>query len=261
MFGLFGKRKAVAPEVGAASSWRVPGDRVLVHATHPKAGSQWVQAILCDLLGDAAVPNLEGNGVPKDGRFSTGRMYLSVYLPPDEIAALCGAGVKNVPFFVMRDLRDTLVSLYFSLKVSHEVLDEFMASARKKLNTMSEEDGLIYLIETQLRNSAKLQNAWIAHAPERCIHFEKLTAEPETEMPRVIRDWLDLDIPESAIVESCRKFAFEKLTGGRKKGEEDAKSHFRRGAAGGWRKHFTPAVAEAFDDEFPGLLARTGYGE
>jgi len=237
----------------------VPPDRLLIHATHPKAGSQWVQAIFADLFGSAAVPNQAGDGAPTDGQFSDGRIYLSVYLLPTEIARHTAAPDAYTPFFVMRDLRDTLVSLYFSLKVSHEILDEFMASARKRLLQLNEEDGLIYLIESQLQNSAKLQKVWLQSHPDRCVKFESLTMDPDREMPRVINQILGLNVPEDSIRLSCQKFAFEKLAGGRQRGEEDAKSHFRSGAPGGWRKHFTPAVTEAFKDEFPRLLQDAGY--
>lgn len=243
----------------SASTFAIPVDRTLLHATHPKAGSQWVQAIFVDLFGAQAVPNEAGNGTPIAGAFGTGKVYLSVYLCPDELANHVVPEAQPTSFFVMRDLRDTLVSLYFSLKVSHAVLDEFMASARKRLNKLSEEDGLIYLIETQLRNSAKLQKTWLAKDVARCVKFESLTANPHHEMPRVIRELLGLDVPTAAIIASCDKFSFERLAGGRKRGEEDAGSHFRSGAAGGWRKHFTPAVTGAFKDEFPGLLVAAGY--
>lgn len=237
----------------------VPEDTLFLHTTHPKAGSQWVQAIFFDLFGRHAVPNHAGNGMPAEGQFHPGRIYLSVYLLPGEISAVVPLHAPMQSFFVMRDLRDTLVSLYFSLKVSHAVLDEFMASARKRLNTLSEAEGMIFLIETQLRNTAKLQRSWFAQDPNRCVKFEELTGSPEKEMQRVIRGLLGIDVPEDAIVASCRKFAFEQLAGGRKRGEEDAKSHFRSGAAGGWKKHFSPEVTEAFKDEFPGLLQTVGY--
>jgi len=254
-----GSAEAPSKDLQQCESFPIASDRLLIHATHPKAGSQWVQAIFSDLFGVSAVPNLAGNGTPSDGVFRNGRIYLSVYLLPDEIARHAGSPDAFTPFFVMRDLRDTLVSLYFSLKVSHEILDEFMAAARKRLLQLNEEEGLIYLIETQLQNSAKLQKTWLHSYPDRCVKFESLTANPDHEMPRVINGLLGLDVPEKAIRRSCQKFAFEKLAGGRQRGEEDTKSHFRSGAPGGWRKHFMPNVTEAFKDEFPRLLQDAGY--
>jgi lipopolysaccharide transport system ATP-binding protein len=211
-----------------------------------------------DLFGAAAVPNLSGNGEPANGRFQPSCIYLSRYLAPEELSRFAESEEIR-PFFVMRDLRDTLVSLYFSLKVSHEVLDEFMAGARAKLNRLNEEEGLIYLMETQLRNSAKLQKVWLARQPEACVKFEMLTTDPVPGMTHVIQKILDLDVPSEAVMHACEKFAFERLSGGRKKGEEDATSHLRSGAAGGWRKHFTPRVAEGFAEEFGELLVTAGY--
>ncbi len=264
MINLFKKWKSrsnsseAQPPLGRPA-FDIPEDTFFLHTTHPKAGSQWVQAIFADLFGHHAIPNHAGNGMPAEGQFHPGRIYLSVYLLPDEISNVLPVNASLKSFFVMRDLRDTLVSLYFSLKVSHTVLDEFMATARKRLNSLSEAEGMIYLIETQLRNTAKLQRSWFAQDPNRCVKFEDLTGSPEKEMLRVVRGLLGIDVTEDAIVASCRKFAFEQLAGGRKRGEEDAKSHFRSGAAGGWKKHFSPEVTEAFKEEFPGLLQTVGY--
>lgn len=260
MFQFLSKltRPRPIPNLPEPTVWSLSPDQVYIHATHPKAGSQWIQAILMDLFGAAAVPNLAGNGEPESRVFSSGHIYLSRYLAPDQLAGFApGRNLRS--FFVMRDLRDTLVSLYFSLKVSHEVLDEFMAGARARLNRVGEEDGLIYLIETQLKNSAKLQKSWLSHQPDLCLKFESITTDPVPEMTRILQQILDMDVPSEAVMNACERFAFERLAGGRKKGEEDSRSHFRSGAAGGWRKHFTPAVADAFADEFGDLLITANY--
>ena len=54
------------------------------------------------------------------------------------------------------------------------------------------------------------------------------------------------------------RYSFEALSG-RKPGQEDTGSKLRKGVAGDWRNHFTPAVQEAFDDETTDLVARLGY--
>jgi hypothetical protein len=53
--------------------------------------------------------------------------------------------------------------------------------------------------------------------------------------------------------------SFDKLTGGRVKGESNPESHYRKGEPGDWRNHFTPQIADAFRDAYGDLVARLGY--
>ena len=58
-----------------------------------------------------------------------------------------------------------------------------------------------------------------------------------------------------AIVE---KLSFEKLAG-RKRGEEDKTSHFRKGVSGDWKNYFTSEHKELFHEMYPGVLMKLGY--
>ena len=55
------------------------------------------------------------------------------------------------------------------------------------------------------------------------------------------------------------KKSFQRMSGGRKKGEEDVKNHFRKGVPGDWRNHFTPALLEAFKAHYNPLVLKLGY--
>jgi hypothetical protein len=59
-----------------------------------------------------------------------------------------------------------------------------------------------------------------------------------------------------AILEAHR---FEKLTGGRSKGNADPESHLRKGEPGDWKNHFTDQVAEAFEDAYGDIVTKLGY--
>ncbi len=56
-----------------------------------------------------------------------------------------------------------------------------------------------------------------------------------------------------------RRKSFKRLSGGRRHGQEDVKSHYRKGQPGDWRNHFTAAHIAYFDQEFGDLLLRLGY--
>jgi len=52
---------------------------------------------------------------------------------------------------------------------------------------------------------------------------------------------------------------FEAKTRGRRAGAEDTRSHYRKGVAGDWINHFTPAHSEAFKQRFGDLVVQLGY--
>lgn len=54
---------------------------------------------------------------------------------------------------------------------------------------------------------------------------------------------------------------FEKMTGGRSKGEEDPESHYRKGEPGDWKNHFTDRVSRAFEDAYGDIVAKLGYDD
>ena len=52
---------------------------------------------------------------------------------------------------------------------------------------------------------------------------------------------------------------FERLSGGRRRGQENVQSHYRKGQPGDWRNHFTADHVAYFAQEFGGLLVDLGY--
>ena len=49
------------------------------------------------------------------------------------------------------------------------------------------------------------------------------------------------------------------LAGGRKEGDEDVKSHFRKGAPGDWINHFSADHKALFKSLYPDLVVKLGY--
>lgn len=66
-------------------------------------------------------------------------------------------------------------------------------------------------------------------------------------------------IPESAITAVLERKSFARLAGGRKKGQEDVNSHYRKGTPGDWKNHFSPEHIRHFKDQFGDLLIKLGY--
>jgi hypothetical protein len=66
-------------------------------------------------------------------------------------------------------------------------------------------------------------------------------------------------IPASAISAVLERKSFARLAGGRKKGQEDVNSHYRKGTPGDWKNHFSAEHIRQFKDQYGDLLIKLGY--
>ncbi|NNF57304.1 MAG: sulfotransferase [Rhodothermaceae bacterium] len=66
-------------------------------------------------------------------------------------------------------------------------------------------------------------------------------------------------IPRSELGRILRQRSFARLTGGRKRGTENVKSHYRKGTPGDWRNHLSEAHIRAFKERYGDLLVTLGY--
>ena len=144
---------------------------------------------------------------------------------------------------VIRDPRQVLVSGYFHHRDGHPISSErgfvwdALARDRPLLQSMSVEDGLIYemdhiggeVLDRQLRQT------W---ADERVlqVRVEDLNDDQAGFLAEL---WEHLQIESRPDVSWGQQFSDS--------------------GAGEWRQHFSPAVADAFEDRFGGLLAEWGY--
>lgn len=198
-------------------------------------------------------------------------------------------------FHVVRDPRDIAVSSYFSHLYSHPTTSTWPALAehRAKLQGLSKEEGLKLEILSSRWEFEHLYK-WDYQRPDMLeLQMEVLTQNPQPEYLRVFR-FLGLlnDEPASQLADSVRLAVnraaqrsrgllpirwqargitperlqqivdanqFTKLAGGREPGQEDVKSHYRKGVAGDWRNHFNEEHIALFKENFNDLLIRLGY--
>jgi lipopolysaccharide transport system ATP-binding protein len=224
------------------------------HITHYKAGSQWVYAILREVVGDRIIAPLPGAEHVTKHPISRGKIYPCVYLPKEQFESLDLPGeYRN--FIVIRDLRDTLISHYFSMVYSHPILKSRMQKARERLKHMSVQEGLLDIIRRRWI-PAEIQRTW-AHNDSLVIRYEDLNAN-EYEIFQKIMTACDIGFTSSALKAAVEAHSFEKKAG-RKKGQEDIGSHHRKGIVGDWRNYFDETVTAAFKERFGDVLIETGY--
>jgi hypothetical protein len=70
---------------------------------------------------------------------------------------------------------------------------------------------------------------------------------------------IGVDCSEAAVESCVQAGSFEKLSGGRKRGQTDAKSFYRSGTVGDWRNHLDPDLARRCCQSIQNLMDRFGY--
>lgn len=200
-------------------------------------------------------------------------------------------------FHVIRDPRDIVVSAYFSHLYSHPTEGwPDLVGYRAKLQKASKEEGLLLEMEFRAREFESLYN-WdycqnnvleltmediisspyetivkalsylklvddrptLKHRIKHCIAIiiHKINAESNGLIPSGImkRKKIPFDILLGYVFQN----RFSKITRGRNHGEEDVRSHYRKGAAGDWVNHFTPEHCRFFKEKYNDVLIKLGY--
>jgi hypothetical protein len=122
--------------------------------------------------------------------------------------------------------------------------------------------------EDELRRRARLWSSQVAGAvkdgPELLgdnyaeVTYEGLLEDTKAQVSRLVR-FLGGSSDEEIVRRCVRKASFEKLSKGRKRGEEDPTSFFRKGVAGDWKNVFTEKDKQIFKEEAGTLLVKLGY--
>jgi hypothetical protein len=239
----------------AADGRRAP----IVAATHWKAGSQWIRGIFESLAPGETVEIPRPAAMPD--RLEPGVIYSPAYIYRRQLDTLRDRANARI-FFVIRDPRDTLVSLYFSLLASHYPRRAH-ATRRDELAVLSPEEGLLHLIESDagLERSAQIQRSWIGSGTPRIqmLRFEDLVTRDVELLVPLLADHCKIGVHRDLIEKAVIENRFEKLSGGRAAGEEEASAHYRKGVAGDWHNYFSPPVTAAFKKHYGNLLIAAGY--
>jgi hypothetical protein len=235
-----------------ASDWPT-----VLHITHWKAGSQWIYKILQQCAPERIVQPEVGEVQVRYYPIRSGHIYPTVYMQKEELdLVVLPPGSRR--FVVIRDLRDTLVSAYFSFKISHPILDQSLFVVRDTLQQLNMEDGMFYLMGRFLENCARIQLSWL-ESDELVLKYEELLHSDVELLEKALIDHCGLPVNREMLREAIRAHRFEALTGGRSRGQEDVTAHERKGIRGDWRNYFTDRLKKAFNARYGGLLVAAGY--
>jgi len=198
-------------------------------------------------------------------------------------------------FHIIRDPRDICVSGYFSHLHSHGI-DGFdrLKPHREALKKVDKDKGL--LLEFEFADFWLQHLSTWNYQDERILELklEDLMKNPEAVWLKVFK-WLQLydtgnhnalkrffnpffaklnhgfrhlgiinfflkeGLDHNQLLEIVGKYSFKNLSKGRKMGQEDIKSHYRKGQQGDWMNHFNSKHKEVFKEKYGQLLIDLGY--
>lgn len=241
---------------------RAPG-RVF-HITTHKSGSQWVRDVL------TAPELLKGSGlrhVPHPADLTSQNVWPGLpsgafcspvyWINGLEWKALHEAGDRAV--VVIRDPRDCIVSMMYSWLYSHantpfvEILrDTLFASESTEVRLAR-----VYVYGGRLWQ--RFFSSWVELASDDVlvVRYEDLIANQDAAFGRILT-WLGWKWEQDSLSSVVDRFSFERRSG-RRPGDTDPMSHYRRGVAGDWRAHFTASLGSLWETIAPGLMTATGY--
>jgi lipopolysaccharide transport system ATP-binding protein len=225
------------------------------HITHYKSGSQWVLAVLNEVAENRIIAPQVGATHVTDQPMVAGMIYPCVYLPQPAFTASNPPENKRI-FIVIRDLRDTLVSLYFSVRNSHQIVNPAQQELRDALRAKKTNEGLLLLMDRRLHVSARIQTTWIDNE-NLIVRYEDLIRDEQAEFKKII-SYCNIDMTDDALSAAVNRHSFENRAG-RKRGEEDVNSHHRKGVSGDWQNYFDEKLIREFKKRYGNVLVQTGY--
>ena len=200
-------------------------------------------AMLAPMMHAAFVALVQAN---LDGRDTAGLVAIGEKTPDNIMSlgriwrTLPGARFVNV----IRDGRDGAVSAYIRFRT-------------KLPADMTQEDYCRAYAEgwsKRIRDARALGRGRRYHE----VRYEALHTDPDDAAGDLFR-FLGADGSPESVRAALDAASFERLSGGRKRGQEDSASHYRRGEVGGWAEVLTPAEVEAFETIAGPLMDELGY--
>lgn len=247
----------------------------IFHCCVYRTGSQWLKRLLSDrrvhrysglshefryerVFGTGPGPDQTGaGGFPFARAFATGTI-LSVYAGYEAYLRI-PKPEKYRTVYVVRDPRDIVVSHYFAsrrdaAREPESVLSRQMADIDTGLPLM------IDMLEKMELFAA--MRSWASAADDArvsVLRFEDLIGPGQFRFFQHLLTHCDIAMPAEKLRALLADHSFETMTGGRKTGQEDAASHYRKGIAGDWRNHLTGRRLEHFHAVTGDLTALLGY--
>ncbi|WP_197531133.1 sulfotransferase domain-containing protein [Posidoniimonas corsicana] len=178
-------------------------------------------------------------------------------------------------FYLYRDGRDVCTSAYFHVLRGLEAGDEgtkayvqrlFPEAVADRWSVESSAENMATFVTRWCTRPLGISTPWADHVQQwtssrehvALVRYEDLLSDCAGTLGRAIESHSGTPADPVRVRDTVEKFSFERQTG-RKPGESDASSHNRKGIAGDWKNHFTPAAVAAFKEHAGDQLVALGY--
>ncbi len=247
---------------------------ILCYFGHHKCATQWISRVCHAMTSRRHLQftYLDYFGPPEfhlSRHLSSEKTEFLAYANADPVQVATISSFKA--FHVIRDPRDIVVSGYFSHKNSHHVEHwPELVPHRRRLNEVSIDAGLFLEMDfsrslwmTKLEVGLLDSLADWDFEQENILEmkYENLIENPLAAFTRAFSflNLLGSDEDRAHLQKAIDEYSFRNLSGGRQQGQEDQRSHFRKGVAGDWKEYFNDEHKARFKSEFGDLLIKLGY--
>jgi len=200
----------------------------------------------------------------------TGKLIIGDKSPSYHLTQMAKLFPEAKVIHIVRDGRDVAVSMAFhrSKETYRYMSKENEKKLDLKIGRLVNDNSLHALPNSFIETIA---NTW-KHEVRTCrrqgkslfgenyleITYEELSVKPEPVIRKIL-SFLQADATNSVIKTCLHSARFEAMSRGRKRGEEDVNSFFRKGIVGDWKNVFTERNKSQFDKIAGNLLKKLGY--
>lgn len=237
----------------------------IFHVTLAKCGSQWVRDVLTapEIIQCSRYPHSRINPRLNQENPLAGISAKTFTGPIYSLDAWRWKSVKEFDdraVVVIRDPRDRMISEMFSKLYSHGV-GNAIDFGRRLLHALPDDDSRVDFMMYQLLSGGvvKFYESWAESKDQSAFvsSYEDLVSNQYAEFRKIV-DWLGWAVAKETLEVVVDRFSFEKRSG-RKAGEIDKFSHYRRGVVGDWRNYFKRDHGRLWEQYFPGFLREIRY--
>lgn len=189
-----------------------------------------------------------------------GKIYPTLFITRQEFESV-RVPENHRKFVVIRDLRDTMLSLCFSLLFSHAANDAMPGQIddfRSRFDCHRFDEALMHTILNYGHGIGELQLSWI-QSETPLFRYRDLLVDDLNTFRTIFNDICELHIPEDRLQAIVEQNRFQVLSGGRSQGNADALNHYRNGMCGDWVHHFNSEHVRVFKERLNDYLIATGY--
>ena len=245
-------------------------NNTIYHCCIQKSGSQWFKKVFSDKIiwqkNSLLLYDPSNNFITDDQsilqklkKLPDNLIISPLYIRYPEFKKLHKPNTHKA-FYIARDPRDLIISNYFSLKFSHDPYHPYILKMREKLNSMSQDDGIMDIINSFTAGTTKTLGGWFTQKSGniKLLRFEDMFGEKQYDVFSDLLNHCNINISSTDIKILLEKYSFKNISG-RKQGSEDIKHHYRKGTPGDWKNHFTNQHKDLFKKLSDNLLVVCGY--